>query len=241
MKMEPKKITFAELRGSKDLKLEEVWVMNRTAHMKKSSGIIALNVRVEGEDHGVSVPDTWIPWCLTDFVGADVLAASVNFRRAVNEGIITLHDSEECRTFMEDADAIEELNRLKNRFVKEEQLIQTNMALQSPSKFSSEAEVETGSTVDLAAQRLETADQAATAGAPEAIGVLVMIVQVMDDPSMPDTQKSNYLRTNVQKFKKVDFNYIIKKSTNNSIQNWARNELASRVAAGQNTGKKQKA
>jgi hypothetical protein len=224
---EPKQITFRDLSKTKSDELDtlEVWVMNRTANVKRSSGNISLNVKVEGEDMALNIPNTWIPICLTNDVSASVIVKSPNFRRACNEGLITIHDADECVEFMQKADAQEELNRLRNLNKEEENQIQMQISMANANNFSSESEVNIGdaSKNDPAEARIATAEQASLAGGDSsAVGVLIMVVQVLNDENMREPDRMNYLRTNVKKLKLKDLNYIVKRSTNASIQAWAR-------------------
>jgi hypothetical protein len=240
MKAEPKQIEFRELSKLKTEELDsmEVWVINRTANVKPSSGIIALNVRVDGEDLGLNIPSTWIPICITNEVSASVVVRSPNFRRAYNEGLFTIHDPEECVEYMRQPDAQEEMNRLRNLHKEEENKIQLQVAMTRPNNFSSESEIDIGDAgkVDPSQARIKDAEQASLAGGDAtAVGVLTMVVQILNDEGMRDTDRMNWFRTNSGKLRIVDYQYIVKKSTNQSIQEWARSSLAAKTRETQKT------
>jgi hypothetical protein len=227
---EPKEIAFRDLSKLKSDELEalEVWVMNRTANVKQSSGNIALNVKVDGDDLALNIPSTWIPICLTNEVSAPIIIRSPNFRRAYNEGLVTIHDSEECVAYMKRPDAQEEMTRLKNLHKEEENQIQMQVQMARTTNFSSETEIDIGDAGknNPAEARIASVEQASLAGGDSsAVGVLTMVVQILNDEGMRDPDRMNYLRTNASKLKIKDLQYILKKSTNASIQGWAREAI----------------
>jgi hypothetical protein len=109
-----KLITLAEALKLKDE--QQLFVKNRVLEVKGNSGNITMTVRSNGTGIGMSIPDTWIPFDLTVYVARADILAEPNFRRLVQQGVISIVDTESAIRFMEahSPKTDRELNRILN-------------------------------------------------------------------------------------------------------------------------------
>ena len=81
---------------------------------KLKSAFLVTAYRVDGKSELITVPHTFIPVCLSDFVETSVLKSSSDMRKAISKGYLELIRSGEAHKLLETSDATIELNRLRN-------------------------------------------------------------------------------------------------------------------------------
>lgn len=223
MSKEPKQINFEDLRRADRPELEDVWVMNRTGRGGKLAGNLAITVTANGTQQSLVIPATWIPLNLSEEIGTEFIIKEPNFRRELQIGRLTLHDSAECKEFMKDPDAQQEYMRIREMQSDVENTINSSIEV-----FSERLTQSDQPTMEIASNRIQSEEQAQSANAPGSVGVLTLVVQTLNDDDTTDAQKMNTLRTNQDQLSDVDLKYIVKKSSNQNLQGWARNLLKER-------------
>lgn len=223
MKLKVRKMQ--ELLQSDRIKFEEIWVLNKTSVTEDKPGSVLFSVKVDGDEQSIIIPSTWIPINLTDQVPADVLASSPNFRKVINSGRLTMHYAEDCIRFMQDKDAQAELNRIKEVDNQLQNIINTG-SYDEGIKIDVVSQNENAAPLNKE-NRISSIASARELGDPKALGVLMLVYQVMNDSEITAVAKMNTLRTNRPKMNKIDLKYIMETSEDVNIQNWAKKELYS--------------
>ncbi len=105
--------TITEIEEQEDK--SPIWALNSSAEtLVSSAGELYIGVpKISGSRiDNLSVPQTWLPICLTDQIPRPQLLASTEFRTAVNSGLITLITKEYAASINEQQGADEERARL---------------------------------------------------------------------------------------------------------------------------------
>lgn len=108
----PKTITLRELEGMKST--SSIFVENTSPRTHRGDVLFQVSKPNGGVDDIVRVHKTWIPQDLTEQVPRKQLIDSANFRRTVNNGLVTLLHPDYAEGVLQTDDAKEESTRLRN-------------------------------------------------------------------------------------------------------------------------------
>jgi hypothetical protein len=113
---EPKEISIRDLQKNPNKESMSIWAMNRSDRDgSQERGRVFISMRINDEDQDIEIPNTWIPFPLSEIIPAADLIKSPSFLRNVASGLITLHDAEECEEFMKQPEAKKEWASIRKR------------------------------------------------------------------------------------------------------------------------------
>lgn len=224
------KLTFADIEGQP--RTAPIWVIN-TSHNKsygahgENMGEVLIQVK---DQHGkvlkpaLKVWKSWLPVCVTNAYPRRMLLDSYEFRRAVNDGLITLITEKTARMLEEQEDAAEERQHL----AKEEEALRTAWAAQS---MTGEAYVASGDKDDDRQSINESGAEVFGGEDKETVPGISANFQAWVERmgTLTEARAMNLLRTR-EKFTTAELKYLIKSTTHAKVKEKASDALSRRKA-----------
>lgn len=210
-----------------------IFVMNRSDKgNSRPRGQVMITLNDQGETSTLRVPKTFVPIEVTNLYPASVLLRSSNFLQNVNSKSITLHDPDECLLYLQNQDAQEELERIRTADSKygeemDKEMIQISTDVQPKGeddeiKVTSDDESKPKKK-SKSSVRIESKDQ--VNGDESAINVLWRVYTVLNDKSISSDRQLAALRNISEKFRSIDYKYVLSKTSNERVIDWAKMNL----------------
>lgn len=190
----------------------EVWALNIAAstHGKNSQVLVAAK-NTNGKSATVTIPDTWIPVCLTTQVSKEALLASNEFRAALagnqhHGPLLRIIDTDTAYKILQFPEAQKEQQRL-NRARNERR----------------EAQRSKPSSVDKKPTNL--ADGKVRKGKAVASGMVIGMTLNHKNGQLEEDQFINTLKANSKSLKRVDLEYMTANSASAKVKRWCAKRL----------------
>lgn len=190
----------------------EVWVLNIAAstHGKNSQVLVAVKT-ANGKSTPVTIPDTWIPVCLTTQVDKASLIGAGEFRAALagnqhHGPLLRVIDSQAAHKILNFPEAQKETARISRTRADQRQAQREN-----PSAVVAEPQ--------------NLADGKRRKSAPVASGMVIGMTLNHKNDQLDEDQFLNTLKANGKTLKKIDLEYLTANSSSSRVKKWAAKKL----------------
>ena len=190
----------------------EVWALNIAAstHGKNSQVLVAVKT-ANGKSTPVTIPDTWIPVCLTTQVDKASLIGAGEFRAALagnqhHGPLLRIIDSKVAHQILQFPEAQKETARISRTRADQRQAQREN-----PSAIVAEPQ--------------NLADGKRRKSAPVASGMVIGMTLNHKNDQLEEDQFLNTLKANSKTLKKIDLEYLTANSSSSRVKKWAAKRL----------------
>ena len=197
-------------------KTKPIYVLNTT----DPKALVALNIKdVSGNPLYGEFPKTWIPICITDMFPRRVLRDNHDIRTFLNKGILTLMSPKKAKTILSGTAAKQEKNRILSSKLAEKK---SGYSKQATSLREAKKDVVR---MEAEANAFANTKEESTSGKVVKDNVVDLCNRVIQESTtIPEAMQE--FRTLGDTLLRIDLEYIIATVTNDTIKNFAKEELA---------------